>query len=569
VTRHRLPSLALSCAVLLASLAAAPAVSASAGSSSAAATRADPGATSGYLEGVDVSHWQGTISWSKVAAAGKQFAMIKASESTDYVDPLYAANRAAAQAVGLWTGAYHFARPSAGTSDAIAEADHFASVVHLGGGDLIPALDIEVTGGLSPSALTAWVTAWLQEASSRFGVKPMIYTSPAFWTKSLADTRTLADAGYKVLWVAHWGVTQPTIPAQNWGGHGWTFWQYDNCGSVPGIAGCVDLDRYHWPDLATQAYSSFGLAAHATGDVKQGGIGGATIGIVRTNFDAAISLEVDGLPAGTTATFDPSTTTDDTAALKVATQAGVTPTGSYRLTITGTALGLSRQAYLSLVVADGVPPTLTAPWVGLARSTTLGSSIPVRISWSASDPSGVAADALQRSVNGGAWSGVPLSSRAATNASSSVPRSGTIGARASATDMLANTSDWVSGATVASAVDEQTSTAIHYSSGWHTISQSWLSGRSLRYTTTPNAWVSYTFTGSSVAWVAVVGPRRGAAWVYVDGRFDHSVFLASTTYHSRRLVWARNWSTSGTHTVKIVAARRNVSLDAFVRLRIT
>jgi len=126
--------------------------------------------------------------------------------------------------------------------------------------------------------------------------------------------------------------------------------------------------------------STFGLAAHATGDVKQGEVGGATIGIVRTNFDAAISLEVDGLPAGTTATIDPSPTTDDTAALKVATQAGVTPTGSYRLTITGTALGLSRQAYLSLVVADGVPPTLTAPSVGLARSTTLGSSIPVRIS---------------------------------------------------------------------------------------------------------------------------------------------------------------------------------------------
>jgi len=36
----------------------------------------------------------------------------------------------------------------------------------------------------------------------------------------------LADAGYKTLWIAHWGVTSPTIPANNWGGHGWTFWQF-------------------------------------------------------------------------------------------------------------------------------------------------------------------------------------------------------------------------------------------------------------------------------------------------------------------------------------------------------
>jgi hypothetical protein len=84
----------------------------------------------------------------------------------------------------------------------------------------------------------------------------------------------------------------------------------------------------------------------------------------------------------------------------------------------------------------------------------------------------------------------------------------------------------------------------------------------------PKAWAR-TFTGSSVAWVSVVGPHRGAAWVYVDGHFDHSVSLASTTYHSHRLVWARNWSTSGAHTVKIVAARRRVDLDAFVKLRIT
>ena len=53
--------------------------------------------TATVLEGIDVSHWQGTINWPKVAAAGKKFAIIKATEGTNYVDPHYATNRAGRQ----------------------------------------------------------------------------------------------------------------------------------------------------------------------------------------------------------------------------------------------------------------------------------------------------------------------------------------------------------------------------------------------------------------------------------------------------------------------------------------
>src|SRR4051812_17577721 len=38
-------------------------------------------------EGVDVSHWQGTINWATVAGAGIKFAFCKATEGTTYVDP--------------------------------------------------------------------------------------------------------------------------------------------------------------------------------------------------------------------------------------------------------------------------------------------------------------------------------------------------------------------------------------------------------------------------------------------------------------------------------------------------
>ena len=55
----------------------------------------------GLTEGIDISHWQGTIDWIQVAAAGKRFAFMKASEDIDYVDPTYPANRAAANANGM------------------------------------------------------------------------------------------------------------------------------------------------------------------------------------------------------------------------------------------------------------------------------------------------------------------------------------------------------------------------------------------------------------------------------------------------------------------------------------
>jgi GH25 family lysozyme M1 (1,4-beta-N-acetylmuramidase) len=558
--------------VLLASLAAAPAVSASGVSGPApASTGVDPGATSGYPEGVDVSHWQGTISWSKVAAAGKHFAMIKASESIDYVDPLYAANRSGAQAAGLWTGAYHFARPNAGAADAIAEADHFANTVHLGGSDLIPALDIEVTGGLTPSALTSWVTAWLGEASARFGVKPMIYTSPAFWKNALADTRSLADAGYKVLWVAHWGVSQPTIPAQNWGGHGWTFWQYDNCGSVPGIAGCVDLDRYNGTDLGAQAYSTFLLAAHSTGDVKQGQAGGATVGIIRTNFDSAVSLAVAGLPAGATATFDTSPTTGDAASLMVATQQSVTPTGSYRLTITGVGGGQTSAAHVFLVIVDGQPPSVVAPYTRLATRWALGSTIPAVVGWHASDPSGVASSNLQRSVNGSSWQTVALPSASPSSILEWLPIAGAATQRDRATDTLGNVSGWSSGPMVRTAVVQQWAGAIHYQGIWHTVSLTSASAHSLRYATATGASAAYAFTGSSIGWVAVRGPNRGSARVYVDGVDAGVVNLTTATVRSRAIVFARNWTSSGSHTLKIVvlgtAHHPRVDLDAFVLLR--
>jgi lysozyme len=147
-------------------------------------------------------------------------------------------------------GAYHFAKPGSNTNDALIEADLFVRVARLKHGDLIPALDIEVTGGLGVSALQRWVRTWLARVASQVGKKPMIYVSPNFWKTYMGNTTWFANAGYRTLWIAHYNVSSPTVPASNWGGKGWTFWQWTSCGRVSGISGCVDRDRYNGSSLS-------------------------------------------------------------------------------------------------------------------------------------------------------------------------------------------------------------------------------------------------------------------------------------------------------------------------------
>jgi GH25 family lysozyme M1 (1,4-beta-N-acetylmuramidase) len=206
---------------------------------------------SGYKEGIDVSHWQGTINWASVKASGRSFAIAKATEGTSFKDSSYDTNKAGAMGQGMMFGAYHFAQPA---NDPVREADWFVDNARYQHGMLIPTLDLERTGGLTSTALTAWVKAWLTRVDQRLGVKAMIYMSPSFWRTSMGDSRWFADNGYAILWVAHWGVSSPSIPASNWGGRSWTFWQYTSDGAVPGIAGRVDLNRYKFSTFAAVTY---------------------------------------------------------------------------------------------------------------------------------------------------------------------------------------------------------------------------------------------------------------------------------------------------------------------------
>ena len=205
-------------------------------------------AADGDPAGIDVSHYQGDIRWGDVSANGVDFAIAKATEGRLSQDDQYARNKEKAEGLGIAFGAYHFASPDTTANDAILEADNFADTAGLTPGNLRPVLDLEKNGGLGVKKLRKWVKAWLAEVELKVGAKPIIYTSSSFWHDRMGNSRWFANNGY-ALWIAHWHAVTPRVPASNWAGHGWTIWQYDNCGSVPGIDGCVDLDRLNGSDI--------------------------------------------------------------------------------------------------------------------------------------------------------------------------------------------------------------------------------------------------------------------------------------------------------------------------------
>ena len=221
--------------------------------------------------GIDVSHWQGTINWPQVKAAGKEFAFIKVTQGTSYVDPRSAANVPNARAAGVLVGVYHYA-DIAGNSP-VAEAEHFLNVArnYVRPGYLPPVLDLE-TGGVNSSAgraaLSQWANDWCATVRNATGVDPIIYCNTnyaTYFVNSSVNTHTLWLARYATI---NPQVDQPPTPSGYPNPYGvwnvpfgsstpshnsWTFWQHSNTGSVSGISGNVDLDVFNGTTAGLQA----------------------------------------------------------------------------------------------------------------------------------------------------------------------------------------------------------------------------------------------------------------------------------------------------------------------------
>jgi len=212
------------------------------GSGSEALKTCAKGAT---ITGVDVSSYQGNVSWAQVKGAGRQFAFARISDGLNSVDSKFAQNWPAMKAAGIVRGSYQFFRPS---QDAGLQAqmvlDKLAAAGGLQPGDLPPVLDLESADGLASSVVVTKAKAWLAKIEAAIKVKPIVYTA-AF----MSDVIGTNFGGY-TLWVANYQTTCPTMPS---GWTDWHFWQHADNGSVAGIGGNVDSDFFNGtlPQLQT------------------------------------------------------------------------------------------------------------------------------------------------------------------------------------------------------------------------------------------------------------------------------------------------------------------------------
>ncbi|MCD8354158.1 MAG: Ig-like domain-containing protein [Clostridiales bacterium] len=207
-------------------------------------------------DGIDVSKWQGTINWSKVAAAGIDFVFIRcgytsSSSFTLNEDPQFATNIKNAQKYGIQVGVYYFSQAKS-TSEAKKEAAYVLKLLSGYNLDLPVAFDAENAGGrfsfssFTKTQCTNFALAFCA-AIEAGGYDACVYNSVSTFSGSGAkyNPTTILNNGYK-LWVAHYASAASN---STYSVSGYTYWQYSSTGSVSGISGNVDLDYWYSDDL--------------------------------------------------------------------------------------------------------------------------------------------------------------------------------------------------------------------------------------------------------------------------------------------------------------------------------
>lgn len=203
---------------------------------------------------VDVSHWNGTIDWPAVAAAGIALVLIKASEGAGNIDPLFEKNRARAEAAGILVVPYHFVAAAAAGA---AQAVQFLKVAGLGKGD--PAMvDWETP---APPAL---VTELGEAVAAATGRDPLGYYG---WAQLAAADPTLSrwplmlpeyPQGHRTGDYASLVAAVPRVPPGRAAARPYDFHQYTAAGIVAGITGHVDRSVWIGTEAELRAW-------HATG----------------------------------------------------------------------------------------------------------------------------------------------------------------------------------------------------------------------------------------------------------------------------------------------------------------
>ena len=184
---------------------------------------------SSTFTGIDVSTWQGYITWPSVAQ-NNHFAIIRAGYGIGHTDDYFETNYANAKAAGVKVGAYWYSYASS-ESDAVQEANSIMALLAGKQFEWPIYYDIEEQSIFSAGIASAIAKAFCHtlEANKFFCG---IYSGASHLNHNFDDEVKTKFT----IWVAHWGVEKPSYTGE------YGVWQY-KVGTEPGVSGDCDLDK--------------------------------------------------------------------------------------------------------------------------------------------------------------------------------------------------------------------------------------------------------------------------------------------------------------------------------------
>ena len=197
-------------------------------------------ATKYEVHGVDLSHYPGEVNWQVLAKEDIDFAFLKATEGSDYVDANFAENLTGALHTDLRVGAYHFfSFSSAGAT----QAENFIAHVPTDADLLPPVVDLELYGSFLENPLRrdkvqAELNTLLAKLESAYGKKPILYVTETSYDLYIAGDYSDYDIWFREV------ITRPKLSDDR----AWTFWQYSNRGRLKGYEGeerYIDLNVFY------------------------------------------------------------------------------------------------------------------------------------------------------------------------------------------------------------------------------------------------------------------------------------------------------------------------------------
>ncbi len=203
------------------------------------------------MRGIDIYNGDGRPDFAAIKRSGIGYAILKATEGVNFIDPSFIFNVEAAKTACLPVGAYHFLRATPIDQQA---TDFLAAIKGHGPYSLL-SIDVEnpsagstEISSLGKAGITDRILTIYRAIRAAGYTCPVYIYASASWLRSLIDVAACRTAGL-LIWMAAYSSDTPGDTDHS---DICDMWQYSDGGRVPGISRSVDMDVCY-RGFATQA----------------------------------------------------------------------------------------------------------------------------------------------------------------------------------------------------------------------------------------------------------------------------------------------------------------------------